>query len=93
MGSADHASSGGSPHVPLSLLHVSKLWICRFLAACGPMNPCEAEWHALIGGRHFPWIVECVSLLLKCVFCLISPAYKYLPTLMEVVGNKPLPLC
>ena len=106
MGSADHAgrptahrappppaSSGGSPRVPLSLLHVSKLWLCRFLAACGPMNPCEAEWCALIGQRLLPWIEECVSLLLKCVFSFNPPAYKYSPTLVEIVSNKPLPLC
>ena len=105
MGSGDHAgrptahrappppvSSGGSPRVPLSLLHISKLWVCRFLAACGPMNPCEAEWRALIGGRLFPWIEECVSLLLKCVFSFNPPAYKYSPTLVEIVSNKPLPL-
>ena len=42
----------------------------------GPFDPCEAEWHALIGRRLLPWIEECVSLLLKCVFCLISPTYK-----------------
>ena len=106
MGSDDHAgrptahwaplspaSSGVSPRVPLSLLQVSKLWVCRFLAACGPINPCEAEWHTLIGRHLLPWIEECVSLLLKCVFCLISPTYKYLSTLMEMVSNKPLPLC
>ena len=87
MGSADHAgrltthwappppaSSGGSPRVPLSLLHVPKLWVCRFLAACGPMNPCEAEWSALIGRRLLPWIEECVSLLWK--WSVINP-YHY----------------
>ena len=105
MGSADHAgrpmahwappppaSFGGSPRVPLSLLHVPKLWVCQFLAACGPMNPCEAERRALIGRRSLPWI-ECVSLLMKCVLSLKSPAYKYLATLVEMVSNKPLPLC
>ena len=55
------------------------------------MNPCEAEYRALIGRRLLPWIEECVSMLLKCVFTLISPAYKYLPTLVEMVSNKPLP--
>ena len=59
----------------------------------GPFDPCEAEWHALIGRRLLPWIEECVSMLLKCVFTLISPTYKYLPTLMEMVSNQPLPLC
>ena len=59
----------------------------------GPFDPCEAECHALIGRRLLPWIEECVSMLLKCVFTLISPAYKYLPTLMEMVSNQPLPLC
>jgi hypothetical protein len=58
----------------------------------GPFDPCEVEWRALIGRRLLPWIEECVSLLLKCVFCLISPAYIYLPTLVEIVSNKPLPL-
>ena len=105
MGSADHAgrltthwappppaSSGGSPRVPLSLLHVSKLWVCQFLAACGPMNPCEAEWCALIGRCLLSWIEECVSFLLKCVFSFNPPAYKYSPTLVEIISNKPLPL-
>ena len=57
------------------------------------MNPCETEYRTLIGRRLLPWIEECVSMLLKCVFTLISPAYKYLPALVEIVSNKPLPLC
>ena len=56
----------------------------------GPFDPCEAECPALIGRRLLPWIEECVSMLLKCVFTLISHAYKYLPTLVERVSNKPL---
>ena len=59
----------------------------------GPFDPCEAEYRALIGRRLLPWIEECVSMLLKYVFTLISPAYKYLPTLVEMVSSKPLPLC
>ena len=59
----------------------------------GPFDPCEVEWRALIGRRLLPWIEECDSMLLKCVFSLISLAYKYLPTLVEMVSNKPLPLC
>ena len=35
-----------------------------------------------------PWTEECVSLLMGCVFCLISPTYKYLSTLVEIVSNK-----
>ena len=57
----------------------------------GPFDPCEAECHALIGRRLLPWIEECVSLLLKCVFSFNPPAYKYSPTLVEIVSNKPLP--
>ena len=30
---------------------------------------------------------------MNCVFSLNSPTYKYLPTLVELVSNKPLPLC
>ena len=59
----------------------------------GPFDTCEAERRTLIGRRLLPWIEECVSMLLKCVFTLISPAYKYLPALVEIVSNKPLPLC
>ena len=33
--------------------------------------------------RILPSSVECVSLLMKCVFSLNSPAYKYLPTLRK----------
>ena len=57
------------------------------------MNPFQAEYRALIGRRLLPWIEECVSMLLMCVFTLVSPAYKYLPTLVEMVSNKPLALC
>ena len=32
------------------------------------------------------------SLLLRCAFYLISLAYKYLPTLVQMIRNKPLPL-
>ena len=73
-----------NPHaIALAKLVVSK---------SGPFDQCEAEWHALIGRHLSPWIEECVFLLLRCVFSLISPAYKYLPTLIEMVSNKPLPL-
>ena len=58
----------------------------------GPFDQCEAEWHALIGRHLLPWIEECVSLLLKCVFSFNPPAYKYSTTLVEMVSNKPLPL-
>jgi hypothetical protein len=54
----------------------------------GPFDTCEAEWRALIGRCLFPWIEEYVFMLLKCVFCLVTLAYKYLPTLIEMVSNK-----
>ena len=56
------------------------------------MNPCAAKWRTLIGRRLLPWIEERVSLLMTCVFSHITPAYKYLPTRVEMVSNKPLPL-
>ena len=75
----------------------SKHWVmacpkqfCFGLWAC--FDPTEPESCSLIGLRLLPWIVECVSLPLRCVFYLISPAYKYLPTLMKMVSNRPIPL-
>jgi len=56
----------------------------------GPSNPCERAWlddAICIGLRSV------FSLLLRCVFYLISPAYKYLPTLVKMVNNKSLQLC
>ena len=55
----------------------------------GPSNPCEHTWLVdanCLGSRSV------FSLLLRCVFYLISPAYKYLPTLVEMVSNEPLPV-
>ena len=64
---------------------------CFGLWAC--FDPTEPESCSLIGLLLLPWIVECVSLLLRCVFFLILLAYKYLPTLGKMVNNKSLPLC
>ena len=77
-----------APRSVLHETHCPKSVAC----VCGPFDPCEAEWHALIGRRLLPWIEECVFLLLRCVFCLVRPTYKYLPTLVKIVSNKPLPL-
>ena len=55
----------------------------------GHTNPCAC---ARLIDSFFPWIEECVSLLMGCLFYLISLAYKYLPPLVEMVSNKPLPL-
>ena len=64
--------------------------VCFGLWAC--FDPIEPESCSLIGLLLLPCIAECVFLLMKCVFTLISSAYKYLPTLVETVSNKPLPL-
>ena len=61
------------------------------LGARASFDPLKPGQRTLID-YLLPWIEECVSLLLKCVFCLISPTYKYVPTLVEMVGIKPLPL-
>ena len=58
---------------------------------CGLFDSCEAEQRAVIGRRLLPWIEERVSLLMTCVFSHITPAYKYLPTRVEMVSNKPIP--
>ena len=50
--------SGGLPCVFLSLFHVPEVLVCRFGAACGPFDPCEPEFCALIGRRFFPWIIR-----------------------------------
>jgi hypothetical protein len=66
-----------APRSVLHDTHCPKSVAC----VCGPFDPCEAEWHALIGRRPLP-----------CVFCLVRPIYKYLPTLVKIVSNKPLSL-
>ena len=60
--------------------------------ACGPFDPCDVEWHVLIGQSGFALDWECVSLLHKVCFFINIPAYNYSPTLVEIVSNKPLPL-
>ena len=45
----------------------------------------DAFW---LVNTFLPWIEG----FLRCVFSLNWPSYKYLPTLMEMVSNKPLPL-
>jgi len=49
---------GGLPRVSLLLSHVSKLLVCRLGDACGPFDPCEPEFCALIGQRFFSWIIR-----------------------------------
>ena len=65
---------------------------CPKSVACifGPSNPCACSWlvDAICLGLRSVFL-----LLLSCVFYLISHKYKYLPTLVEMVNNKPLPLC
>ena len=60
------------------------LWAC--------FDPIEPKSCYVSGLHLLPWFVECVSLLLWCVFSLNSPAYKYLPTLVEMVSIRLLPL-
>jgi hypothetical protein len=59
----------------------------RFGSSCGLVDLRERTWFV---EKVLLWSVECVSQLMKCVFSLNSHAYKYLPTFMEMVSNKPL---